>query len=356
MIEQWYNLTLEPGAKPVLILDTSESAKSYWPVIRNLIEGILESMPKSTPAPSIFFLGNPLPHDASQFPAQADYWFHKNAGRGSFIGPIFDQFASDALTTVVVVGAGRIFDLPDWSNNALARDAIWCRFGPNSLTDGALPEESYACEQLAERMNNSSAHIEIGAAAAMPFYWDDPTFVFEDGRLVGSKLAGSLRLGFLLPDETPPSAAVVHTNGSRHQLPLAPVEPPPMPAWTSIAMGEFNLLKQCKKEQRFRCPACQEMHPFGQFRCLQQGSKPVFPTLGTYPQGGFCQLDAWEWEAKVLHVPCAAMKVGDQAVALRMPNGGAQVYRYQPALNSWQPAESFSAFFKLGEKLDAMVL
>ncbi len=257
---------------------------------------------------------------------------------------------------MVVVGAGRIFDLPDWRDHPLAQRAIWSCFGPNSLTEGAFSEESYACEQLAERLNNPSVRVEIGGAGAMPFFWDDPGFAFESGRLLGSKTAGTLILGFLSAEETHPTAAVVQANGARHELPLSAAEPPRLPGWTKIAMGEFNLLKQCRKQQSYQCPACQQRHAFGQFRCAQQGGRPIFPTLGAFPPGGFCLLDTWDWEAKVQHVPCAAIKVGEQAVAHRSPDGGARIYRFNSVTSAWEPAESFAAFFKLDEKLDAMVL
>jgi hypothetical protein len=90
VIEQWHTLTLEPGPRPALVLDASESAAKLAPYLRSLTEGVLEEIPVSG-WPRLFFLGNPQPFDSAQFSALGEKWFAQNNGRGSFISPIFEQ-------------------------------------------------------------------------------------------------------------------------------------------------------------------------------------------------------------------------------------------------------------------------
>src|SRR5262245_32950856 len=54
VIEQWHTLTLEPGPRPALILDASESAAKLAPYLRSLAEGVIEAMPEAN-RPRVFF-------------------------------------------------------------------------------------------------------------------------------------------------------------------------------------------------------------------------------------------------------------------------------------------------------------
>jgi len=149
VIEQWYVLTLEPGPRPALVLDASESAHKLAPYLRSLADGVLELMPESS-RPRIFFLGNPKPYEPAQFTTNGERWFHENMARGSFIAPIVETLDVERDALMAVAGAGRIFDLADWRGHPLVDGAIWLKVGPHGITDGAYPEETYACEQLAE--------------------------------------------------------------------------------------------------------------------------------------------------------------------------------------------------------------
>lgn len=337
MIEQWYCLKLEPGPRPALILDASESAKAYWPVFRSLVEGILEALPDQTSWPRIFFLGNPQPYDASAFAARGDTWFQQNVGRGSFISPIFERLESEPETAVVVVGAGRLFDLADWKGHPLGDRAVWSFFGPVGITDGHYPEESLASEQLAERLNNPSLRVEVGAPGVMPYFWDDPGFRFEDRILVGRKTTGTIRIGVLAPDHDMLRAYVVQANNARRALLLEPTEAVSPAPWQKLPLGEYNQLRQALRQDRYR-------------------REPLtLPTLDALPRGTFCKLDTYGFEAKIQPVPCAALKINDEAVAVRQGEA-AQIYRFDPQSGEWQMAETFTAKLNLEDKIDALVL
>jgi hypothetical protein len=353
-LEQWYNLTLGPGPRPALILDVSESARSFWPVIRSLTEGVLETLPPAS-FPRLFFLGNPQPFDATEFAEQAERWFVANAGRGSFVGPIFEQLTEELDIAMAVVGAGRIFDLPDWHEAKLAQHAVWCRYGSNALTDGAFPEESYTVEQLAERLNNPLVRVEIGGPAAMPVFWDDPSFRWEKGKLAGAKASGSLRFGVLSPTPEQVAVSVVLANGIRRQLPLVQAEAPPLPDWRELPSREDNLIRQALRQGRYNCPACRREHAAGQWKCSDPTAAPVFPTFASLGQAGFCILDASAWQARIRPHPCSVLQLSLDAVAVRCDDGKAEIVRFNGS--TWQPTGEFlSPIHSLQERRYALVL
>ena len=115
----------------------------------------------------------------------------------------------------------------------------------------------------------------------MPFFWDDLSFRWDSGKLVGSKTSGTLLVGTLAPEPDSLLAELVQANGSRRPLALAPGEAPPSPGWFKLPTGEYNLLNQCKRRGSFQCPACHGDHGFGQFRCSRPDARPIFPMTKT---------------------------------------------------------------------------
>ena len=354
MIEQWYVLTLEPGPRPALVLDASESAHKLAPYLCSLAEGVIELMPESS-RPRVLFLGNPKAHDAADFAANSERWFQDNAARGSFIGPIIEALEIEPDVVMAVAGAGRIFDLPDWRDHPIVRQAIWMKVGPVGLTDGLFNEQTYACEQLAELLNNPLSHVEVFGSGAMPIAWDDPTFRLEGQRLVGEKTAGSMRFGILALATNPVSATVVMANGSRRELRLEPGELITPPAWSKLPHGEFMLLRQCLNKNHYQCPLCQREHPAGMFHCPANTSVPLFPTLEAMPKGGFALIDTGTWETRVRPHALPVLQLASDTVAVREPQAGAVIRRFDLATNSWPVAGRFTLFHRLQDKLYAMV-
>jgi len=326
LLEQWYSLTLKPGARPALVLDVSESAKPFWPVIRSLTEGVLETLPADT-WPEIFFLGNRQPFPPEEFAARAELWHSANAGRGSFVSPIFEELVRVPDRAVAVVGSGRIFDLPDWSDEPFAQHAIWCRYGPANFTDGAFAEEAYTVEQLAEKLNNPAVRVEISGPGVMPFFWDDPSFRWQRGLLSGTKTSGSLLLGILSPEPDQARARVVLANGSEQMLPLEPAEAPAPPEWRNLPAREDNLLRQAMRQGRYTCPACQQSHPAGQWRCSNPAATPVFPSVAN-AAGGFAVLDTAAWQSRIRLHPCAALQLKPEVVAMHTGDSSADIIRF----------------------------
>ncbi len=306
--------------------------------------------------PLIYFLGNSRAHAPEQFLAQADTWLRENAGRGSFISPIFESLADQPDAVVAVAGAGPIFDLPDWRGHPLAENAVWMKVGPVGLTNGVYPEETYTCEQLAERLNNPTVRVEIGGPGVMPIRWDDPAFRWEGERLVGSKTSGTFTFGALTPEEGRVKAAVVMSNGSRRELELTTAEEPPRPDWIKMPHGEFMLLRQCLNKNRFQCPLCKQEHAAGKLRCDSNGELPLFPTLESMKKGGFVLIDAGAWETRLRPHPCPVLAISSESVAVRGPEGGAKLLRFDANQDQWREVGTFPLFHVLEDKRYAMVL
>lgn len=356
VLEQWHSLTLEPGPRPVLVLDTSESAKAFWPVMRSLTEGVLEIMPADT-WPRIYFLGNPAPHDAADFAANAERWFDANRDRGSLLSPVFETLETETDIAVVVVGNGVIFDLPDWQGHPLAERAIWCRYGPAELTGGAYKEESYTVEQMAEKLHNPALRIEIAGPGVMPFYWDDAGFRWENGKLVGEKTSGTLTFGLLAPESELAQACVVLSNGVKRILPLTPADPIRLPEFRNLPGKEDNLLRQCLRQGKFRCPNCNHDHPAGQWRCPESATPPVFRMLEEMGKNGFVLVNTEPWQGQARPHPCRALRLQNDVIAVRLPDGGAALVHYDSRSNSWKTSnEKFSPMHPVMNKIYALVV
>jgi hypothetical protein len=355
VLEQWHILTLEAGPRPALILDVSESALPYWPVFRSLTEGVLESLAKSS-QPHIYFLGNPQSYDAAEFAGHGEQWFAENSGRGSIIGPNFDALSAEPEMAVAVVGSGRIFDLPDWQREPIAARTTWCKYGPNGMTGGAYSEESLVSEQLAERLNNPAVRIEIGGAAVMPVFWDDPSFYLEGGRLIGEKTAGSLRVGVLTPEENRLAASVILTDGTRRSLKIETCDMAAMAAWAKLPNAEFNLIRQALRKSLFQCPVCSGEHPGGTWRCPRENDRPLFPTIERLGKIGFAIIDSGAWEARVRFHPCTSLQLNSQTVAVRRADGGADVLRFDAETEQWKVTEKIPFFYWMDDKLHALVV
>ena len=246
--------------------------------------------------------------------------------------------------------------MPDWKEQPIAARTTWCKYGPKGLTDGAFAEESYASEQLAERLNNPAVRVEIGGPGVMPVWWDDPSFRLENGQLIGEKTTGSLRLGVLTPEEDRLSAAVILSDGTRRSLRIEPSEVPPQSDWVRLPQPEFALLRQLLRKNCFQCPVCGLEHAAGPLRCPQAPERPLFATLERYGKSGFALIDSGAWDARVRHHGCEALQLNSQTVAVRRADGGAAVLRFDPQTEEWKAAEKIPLFYWMDDKLHALVL
>lgn len=356
MIEQWHTLTLAAGSRPALILDTSESAKAVWPMIKSLTEGVLETLRQDC-WPRIFFLGNPQPFDAAAFVANADQWFRANVGRGSVISPIFDVLETETDIAVVVVGNGLIFDLPDWHGHPLAERAVWCRYGPSSLTSGTYSEASYSVEQMAEKLHNPAVRIEVRGPSAMPVYWDDHSFRYEGGALVGEKTSGALTFGTLAPEPDTVTAHAVLSNGIRRNLELIATEPLRLPDWRNLTSKEDTLLRQCLRQGKYCCPHCSQDHPSGQWKCPDPAAPAIFRTLDEAGQSGFCLINTEPWQGLARPHPCSALQLADDLVAVRSASGQVVLMRFDSKGGRWLPtSEPFAPMHLVVNKIHALVV
>ncbi len=357
MFEQWYQLVPTPAPRAALILDVSESAQLYWPVIRSLTEGTLELLAK-TSWPDIYFLGNSAPFSAGDFAARADSWFEANVGRGSFVAPIFETLQGVPDVLAVVVGAGRIFDLPDWKGTPTADRGVFVKIGPHSMTDGLFPEQALVCEQLAEKLNNPLLCVEVRGEGAIPIGWDNPNYQFSGGKLVSEKSPPEpLIVGFLMPELENVRGEAVYANGMRRTFAMLATVAPREPPWRDLPAREDNLFRQCLRQGRYRCPTCDAEHPAGQFRCDKPQAAPNFPMLQEMAGSGFVIVDTRGWQSKARPHFGSSLRIADQKVGVVSATGTAEIWHFDPITTAWVPAGvSMPRLFALDEKQHALVV
>jgi hypothetical protein len=68
---------------------------------------------------------------------EAAQWYRDNQGRLSLIGPIFDTVTAQEGASILVLGAGKIFDLEDWIETPVLKRSRFGYFGEASFCNGS---------------------------------------------------------------------------------------------------------------------------------------------------------------------------------------------------------------------------
>jgi len=356
MNERWLTLQMESTGRVALVLDGSANADTHWPAISRLVRDLLDVLPK-TVQPTVYFLGNPEPYEASDFARDCGRWYQENNRRASLLGPVLERLEGEQETTVVVLGAGRVFDAEDWLGTPLEERTFWVRFGEVPLTGGLCREYAPSLEQLRLRLDNPVVRVELSAHGAMPFFWDNDAYHWDEAKLVAEKAGQwTIRAGFLGAMDKEPQAVAMLSNGETRSMALNPCEPcRPMSDWQSLTPQEAETFRQCVREGQYRCPICGGLHPASQLRCEEGGilGTPIYPSLAEVR--GFVLLRERSGQVQFCLHPCAALRLGEQAVAVRS-GGRAEVYRFDAAAGEWcQDEECLKQYHPIGETY-AMVL
>ena len=111
-------LGVASAGEAVVMLDASHSARPHQRKIFELAQHVLGQLPGSV-GRKLYFLGNSEPYDPAQLSTRSAQWLHENFGRTSLLGPVMRRLDPSAPTKIIVLGAGRIFDLDDWAEHPL---------------------------------------------------------------------------------------------------------------------------------------------------------------------------------------------------------------------------------------------
>jgi hypothetical protein len=164
-------------------------------------------------------------------------------------------------------------------------------------------------------------------------------------------------VGFLGATGEEPQAVATLANGGTRVVAMESCEPrPPMSDWQSLPPQEAETFRQCVRAGKYHCPICGDPHPANQLRCEEGGilGTPIYPTLAA--RRGFVLLRERNGEVQFCPHPCAALRIGEQAVAVRS-GGQAEVYRFDAASGAWRTSgERMNLYHLLGDDTYAIVL
>lgn len=361
MIERWLTLRLESSGRIAFVLDASESAQPHREGISRLTLDLLNVLPKTRQA-QVFFLGNAEPLAAAEFARQGRRWYQANSGRASIISPVFERLQKEEDTTVVVLGAGKIFDLEDWRDTPLLQRTVFVRWGEAPLTGGLSEEWEPSLEQLRMRLDNPITRVELPGRVGMPFFWDNDAYQWEGDKLVAERAKKfAVRVGLLVAPKQAESlryeGLVTLADGGKRLITLEPCDPPALASdWKVLTQEEGETFRQCVREGKYHCPICTREHGASELRCEEGGllGTPIYPTLAGLR--GFVLLRDVGGQVKFRCHGCAALRIGKEAVAVRS-GGYADVYRYDAVSGVWcKSGERVKQYQLLEEETYAILL
>jgi hypothetical protein len=347
-----------------LILDASESAVLYQPAIIALVRELLSALPARVEC-ALYFLGNPSPYPAANFDAHTPRWFGENRRRASLITPLWETCAPDDLSTQVVIGAGRIFDLEDWRDTALLKRAILVNMGEKLRAEQEFRDEPNVVEELAqpsaarllERLHDPVVGVEITAPGFLPLAWDNPRYQLRLSGGEASLVAGrqddyALALRYLATQ--PGQATLTRASNERTTQPLAPTETGKFreveEGWLSA--GEVALFRRAIRREPFTCLRCGQLHPWNLLRCVSGGSilgEAVYPSLAARKASGFVIFrEAVEGVRYELH-PDDVLRLGVAEAAVREGPRAARYAFDDPDAGWARAAKALEPYHSLGE-------
>lgn len=332
--EFWYEMATDVTSNLYLILDASHGSEDLWSeMIRSVRQiGIL-----SGPGIALYCIGNSTPFTLQDLLNEPSRYYAHNRMRARFIAPIFAQLCNRPRATVVILSAGRVFDFEDCLGVPPFHDIVCVRFASQALSDGSHVELSP--EQFSAQWGSAVRSVAVQHPGLMPFWWNNPSFQYRDGRLVADCAEYSLRAGFLGVSYVDVSLTRFHADGRRSVVAGQPIESvTPSPTWTSMTTSELTRFHTCVEGRDFKCPLCPGHHPATQLLCNDDDSSTFLGTL-VYPsltavEHGFILLrqgrDGLEWARH----SCNALVLPDGGVAVRRGHC-TEVYRFEPNTEFW---------------------
>ncbi len=353
MREEWWLLELDTGFPTAVVLDASTSAEPHWDAIQAFTSQLLEALPRREHA--LYFLGNPEQYAVAELARYAATWFEANRRRVSLVTPLFEQLQDSGAQTVVVLAAGRLFDIEDWLGTPLMERTCLVRFGSESLTGDSCTELEPSLDNLQRRLTAPIARVEIGGPGVMPFFWDNPAYGWCKDRLVAEKTDRfTAQIGMLSPLETPPQAFATRASGVRHPVSLRPWLAPAVNGWKELTASEASAFYRGLAGNKVRCPTCRApLAPF-QVRC-DRGvlGHLLYPSLQGF--SGFALFRVEGAAVQFRRHPSPALRLAPDVVAI-CTGGTAEVYRYDAAARVWTWVRHWQGLERLTETEYALVV
>lgn len=329
----------------VFVLDASESAAPVQQAIATLAREVLAALPAGVER-ALYFLGNATAYPWQQLEGQDGRWFEENRGRASLVTPVWERLALEEPATIVVIGAGRIFDLADWAGTPLAERALLVSMGQALQDDPVVGEELVepGPVDLLRRLHDPVTGVEISGPGFMPLWWDRPGYRLRlaGGRaaLVGEELDDyGLNLRFVAPPEAAVRAHLSLASGRQREEPLRPVEGPIMAPVQkgTLPPEEAEILFRAIAREPFTCPHCGRPHPWDTRRCLAGAptrGRVVYPSLQADERGDLAVFYAGSGPARFRLYPGPVLPLGPGTVVVQ-EGRQALLYRYDQQEGRW---------------------
>ncbi|MBN1483855.1 MAG: hypothetical protein JXA37_03970 [Chloroflexia bacterium] len=339
------------GGRVVLVLDASESAQPFQSQIVSLAQGVLRALPAQVGC-QLYLLGNPRPYPHQELTQRSGPWFRENRGRASLLAPLREGLEAEELSTIVLIGAGPVFDLPDWAGSDLLQRLLLASVGPSLQGRQDIAEElrDPRVSDLMPRLYNPLTRVEIAGPGFMPLYWDNDAYGLQwSAGQVSLRAAQAeeyrLALSFLAAPGALLRARVQRAAGEALEMRLPRSDELQVSSSGGGLLGpaEQDVFERAVRGQPFRCPHCGQEHSADTLFCLESGSllgEPIYPSLQESGLKGFVLLQAADAGVRFSPYPGRVLRLAEGEVAL--PQGPrAQRYRYDPSSERWQPTGLF---------------
>jgi hypothetical protein len=357
-------LNLATADRVTLLLDASESASARQDEIVSLAQGILTGLPVGV-GRALYFLGNPTPYAPEQLAARSSPWFIENRRRASLVTPVWDVLP-DEPGVVVVIGAGPLYDLPDWAETPILARTLLVTLGDSLQDERPLTTEiaQPRVSDLLGRLYDPIVRVEVAEPGWMPLWWQNPGYRLvcaADGvSLVAERLSDyHLPLGFLAPAGHAPTVILNASSGARSQRSLAQVErrPPPAPVRGELGPAEAAIARRAVQHASFTCAHCGREHAWDTLRCTAGAAllgEIIYPTLREFR--GFVLLRVAEDRVTYTAAPGPVLPLGPGEVAV-YDGAQAVLYHYEPQHGEWRrTGEALAPYARLAEELYVVLL
>ncbi len=354
------------SAKVILVLDGSESATSCQAAISRLVLAVLRDLPARVER-ALYFLGNATSYDSGRVTTDLSQWFRENQGRLSLIAPVFEHLNELEDLRIIIIGAGRIFDLEDWKGTRLLERTVLITMG-ESLQERKVAEELVRPEpaELRRRLDDPVARVQISGRGFMPTAWDNSGYHMarlEEGvALVGPCLPDySLTVIFLADSAERSVITIVRASGDQSVVPIQS-EAAQRPAEHTVRwLGpqEVQAFEQAVRQQAFKCPYpdCGKFCRWNALRCYQQGGfgHLVYPSLEKHQVKGFVLFRRESKGISFRPVGRSVLRLTADKVVLKWEGSKPRIHRYDAEAGQWRETEeTFECYHRMGANVYAV--
>lgn len=342
--ETWARVDISRASSLAFVLDCSESAQRHWPNILGLALNLLRRVPETCQC-SVYFLGDAQAYTRDNLRQDSARLYNDHCRRASVISPLLETLAEEKNIACVVLLAGNIYDLEDWVNTPIAERLVLANFENIEITDAGFLQ----CEPNADEIMESGplaaqlgapSRVEVFGTGIMPFFWDNPSYRFVDGKLVAEKITDwKGHFGILCFSENDIKATVIIPGNRKRDADLTLCSYAPGIVWQPLSHADAALFRQAIQHGKFDCPICKQQHSRQKLRCFDDPKRLlgscVYSSIDPRSGAEFVLLRESGQTVEFSYHICKALRINEENVAVRF-EGTALVYEVDHTSLSWR--------------------